>query len=234
MEVSLELPDRLHENTVFQGLTARQIADMLPCVALAVQRYGPRECVVEQGQTPRGLGMVLDGQLELWDGAGEGKPLDIIGPGQLFGEAALASQGGETQGVYCAGGAQVLYLSCAFFLSPCGRSCANKEAHQKVLGNMLRHLSDHTLSLRKKIAYLTADDLKTKIAMYLCELCQLNDSLTFHMPLNRDRLADYFAVARPSLSRELTNLKSMGLIDFHRSSVTIADLSALRAMARGG
>ncbi|HHY52762.1 MAG TPA: winged helix-turn-helix domain-containing protein, partial [Clostridiales bacterium] len=37
--------------------------------------------------------------------------------------------------------------------------------------------------------------------------------------------------ARPSLSRELTNLRNMGIIDFHRSSVTILDVAALQKMA---
>lgn len=228
------LPQQLYENTIFEGLTPEQIADVLPCIALAVKQYGPQECVVDKGEAVQDLGVVLDGELVIQDDQ-EGRIVDSIGKDGLFGEAALssASAGILPHRVITEKGAQVLYLSGAFFLSSCGKSCANREAHQMIVKNMLRLLSDRTILLNKKIAYLTADDLKTKIAMYLCELYQLNGSETFNMPLNRDRLAEYFSVARPSLSRELTNLKNMGVIDFYRSSVTIKDIRALQQLAAG-
>lgn len=232
MSNSIAADEKLYHNTIFEGLTPRQINEILPCIALAVKSYGPDECVVEQGETRGELGVVLDGDLVVCDGA-DGRVVDLIGRDGLFGEAALSCCEPQHR-VITEKGAQVLYLSGAFFLSPCAKKvCQNREAHQIIVGNMLRLLSQRTVSLNKKIAYLTADDLKTKIAMYLCELYQLNGSATFNMPLNRDRLAEYFSVARPSLSRELTNLKSMGIIDFHRSSVTILDAQALQRLAGG-
>ena len=72
-----------------------------------------------------------------------------------------------------------------------------------------------------------------KIAMYLCELYELGNVTTFNMPLNRDQLAEFFSVARPSLSRELINLRNQNVIDFYRSSVKILDLGTLYRIARG-
>lgn len=175
-----ELTDALCRNTIFEGLTREQIADVLPCI---IDKAGKREAFSR--------------------------------------EAFSIEQDGR-----------VVYLSGDFFLSPCDRDCGRREEHQEIVRNMLRLLSDRTLQLNKKILYLSAPDLKTKIAMYLCELMDACGSVTFTMPLNRDRLAEFFAVARPSLSRELVGLKNAGLIDFHRSQVTVLDEGKLREISQ--
>ncbi len=189
-ESSQALTDQLCRNTIFEGLTREQIADILPCIVSVIKTGGRGE------QTDAGAGMP------------DAFSIDING--------------------------SVVYLSGDFFLTPCVKDCSRREEHQEIVRNMLRLLSDKTLQLNKKILYLTAPDLKTKIAMYLCELYDACGSRTFNMPLNRDRLAEFFAVARPSLSRELVGLKNSGVIDFHRSGVTIHDVEKLREIAGSG
>lgn len=49
---------------------------------------------------------------------------------------------------------------------------------------------------------------------------------TFYM--NRERMADYLGVARPSLSRELSNMQNEGLIVIEKRQIHIKNLSALQ------
>jgi Mn-dependent DtxR family transcriptional regulator len=51
--------------------------------------------------------------------------------------------------------------------------------------------------------------------------------------MNRNEMADFLNVARPSLSREMSRMRDEGMIDFHRSSVRIKDLEALKTAAQG-
>lgn len=236
MQEEGRITNQLCHNTIFAGLTPRQIASILPCIALQVKSYGSQECVYDKGEAVRSLGVVLDGELSVCDETADGRRTTVanIEKNDLLGDAVLFSSSRLPHRVIAQGEAQVLYLSGDFFLQPCGKSgCEHKRVHQEVVKNMLRLLSDRAIMLGKKVAYLTATDLKTKIAMYLCELYEVSHSGAFHMPLNRDRLAEFFAVARPSLSRELMNLKNQGVIDFHRSSVKLLDIPALYCLARG-
>lgn len=226
----------LSRNCIFEGLTAEQIDEILPCIAHRVCTYGEQECVYEKGDEVRDLGVVVRGKLMVCDQDVDGKVTAVqdVEPNGMFGEVVVFSTDGSLpHRVIATEGTQVLFLSGDFFLQQCGKECANKETHAEIVKNMLRFLSDKAILLNKKIAYLTAPDLKTKIAMYLCELYEVNRVATFNMPLNRDRLAEFFAVARPSLSRELINLKSQRVIDFYRSSVKILDVAALYRIARG-
>lgn len=234
MQIKDQIPAQLCQNTIFAGLTPNQVASILPCIALQVKSYGSQECVYDKGDAVRSLGVVLDGELSVFSETADGRRMTVanIKKNGLFGEAVVFSSSRLPHRVIAQAGAQVLYLSGEFFMQPCGNGdCAHKRAHQEVVKNMLRLLSDRAIMLNKKIAYLTATDLKTKIAMYLCELYEAYGSETFRMPLNRDRLAEFFAVARPSLSRELMNLKNRRIIDFYRSSVTLLDIPALYRLA---
>jgi len=236
MDNQLQIPRQLSENTIFEGLTLEEIQSILPCIALSVKSYGSEECVIDKGESVQNLYVVLDGELSICDETREGKRTTVanIEKNELFGESVLFSSSKLPHRVIAQKDAQVLYLSGDFFLNTCAKGeCGYKLAHQKIVKNMLRLLSDRALLLGKKIAYLTASDLKTKIAMYLYELYDVNGSLSFHMPLNRDRLAEFFDVARPSLSRELVNLKNQGIIDFYRSNITILDIDALHRLAQG-
>lgn len=234
MKIDEAITAELCKNTIFEGLTQEQITGILPCIVDTVKTYGSEECVLDKGEPVHSLGVVLDGALKICDESPAGKRVTAtsIGKNGLFGEAVMFATGaGLEHRVVADRDTQVLYLSGEFFLSPCGKDCARREAHRGIVKNILRLLSDRALLLGKKILYLTAPDLKTKIAMYLCELFELSGSRTFNMPLNRDRLAEFFSVARPSLSREFINLKNLGVIDFHRSSVEILDLAKLYEMA---
>ena len=53
------------------------------------------------------------------------------------------------------------------------------------------------------------------------------------LAMNRNEMADFLNVARPSLSREMCRMRDEGIIDFHRSSVRIMDMEALKAAAHG-
>lgn len=232
----LKIAQLLAKNRIFKGLTPHQIDEMLPCIVQRIQTYHDKEYVYQKGEVVRDLGIVLKGGLMLaqYESDLTGNLPKTISPNGMFGEMVVFSTSGSVpHGVIAQEETQVLFLSADFFLQQCGKDCVNKGMHAEVVRNLLQMLADNAIMLNKKITYLTAPDLKTKIAMYLCELYDLNGVITFNMPLNRDRLASFFSVARPSLSRELMNLKNQNMIDFYRSSVKILDLAALRQLARG-
>ncbi|HEY8349361.1 MAG TPA: helix-turn-helix domain-containing protein, partial [Clostridia bacterium] len=67
----------------------------------------------------------------------------------------------------------------------------------------------------------------------LLEQYKKSGKTTFMLAMNRNELADFLNVARPSLSREMCRMRDEGMIDFHRSSVQIRDMEALKAAAQG-
>jgi Mn-dependent DtxR family transcriptional regulator len=54
--------------------------------------------------------------------------------------------------------------------------------------------------------------------------------MTFKLPLNREKLADFLNISRPSMSRELGIMRDKGIIEYYRDSIRIKDEAKLRAL----
>ena len=48
--------------------------------------------------------------------------------------------------------------------------------------------------------------------------------------MTKQKLSEYLGVPRPSLSRELINMKDLGLIDYTRDIIKILDKEALESI----
>lgn len=92
---------------------------------------------------------------------------------------------------------------------------------QTLLYNYLGLLSDKTYELNSKYKLLTQDTLRDKILHYLNEQKKIQKSQTILLNQTKEELAATLFVRRPSLSRELINMKEEGLIDYTRSTITI-------------
>lgn len=225
---------QLSHSDIFAGLSPGEIHCIFPCISHTIKSYDKGQVVFAKGEHVGSIGLVLEGSIALVTSRSNDKYNEIatINKNQLFCESLIFSTGKEVENEIIAKKDSVLlFLEKDFFIQTCNRECPNAKSHGEVMKNLLRILSDRTVSLNRKVSYLTAPDLKTKLAMYLYDLHQSLGLINFNMPLNRDQLASYLSVARPSLSREFINLRNMGIIDFNRSNVEILDLAQLYTLA---
>jgi cAMP-binding proteins - catabolite gene activator and regulatory subunit of cAMP-dependent protein kinases len=96
---------------------------------------------------------------------------------------------------------------------------------------MLKLISDKTLMLNKQVEYLSMKSMRGKISSFLIEQYKKTGYTTFILPMMRNELADFLNVSRPSMSREMGRMRDEGVIDFHKSSIRIKDIAALKQMA---
>ena len=73
-------------------------------------------------------------------------------------------------------------------------------SHRRLILNMLRIISEKRCSSTGKVEHLTIKTLRGKIAVFLLEKAKEAGTTTFMLPFNRNELAEYLNVARPSLS----------------------------------
>jgi CRP-like cAMP-binding protein len=95
---------------------------------------------------------------------------------------------------------------------------------------MIKIISKKAINLNKTIEYLSVKSIRQKISYYLLDQYKKNKSKNFMLDMNRNELSDYLNVTRPSLSREMANMKEEGLIDYHRSSIKILDIEKLSSI----
>lgn len=215
---------------LFRGLGDEDIIGLMPCFSAYAADYHKGDILFQAGDSQQTLGLVLKGEVNVQkeDLAGNRFLINILRQGDLFGEvSAFANLGHWANTVLAGTDCKVLFIRIDRISKPCCRVC---QAHQLLIENMLFLVSSKALVMNSRINYLKMKGMREKLASYLLEQSDKNNNLTFDLPINREALADYLNVSRPSMSRELGRLKNEGVIDFYRSSFIIRNPEAIRKM----
>jgi CRP-like cAMP-binding protein len=221
-------PDALSKCRLFKGIEEDEREIMLECIRPKVFSYSKNGMICIEGDSFTGIGIILSGKATIAkeNSAGNRMIMEMLGPGDMFGEmVAFSGNGVWPATVMAQSPLSVIFMPAKMILSQCRKLCPS---HRMLLVNMLEVISKKALMLNRKIEYLAVKSLRGKIASFLLEQYKLIGRTALTMPMKRNELADFLNVSRPSLSREMGKMRDEGLIGFCRSSVEILDLAALR------
>lgn len=224
--------DEIAAMKLFNGIYPEDLDMMMQCIGPAVRKYVKNGIAALAGDSIPGVGVVMQGELEIMreNAAGNKMIMDIIGPGDVFGEmAAFSCKRIWPATVTARRESKVLFLPPDKFLGNCERSCA---FHKRLIQNMLRIITEKAINLNRKVEYLGIKSMRGKICTYLLEQARAFNSNTFLLPLNKNELADFLNVSRPSMSREFSRLREEGVLDYYLSSIRIIDMDRLKEMTQ--
>lgn len=85
----------------------------------------------------------------------------------------------------------------------------------------IKILSSNSQGLNRKIAIYTQKSLRENLTNYLSAQANIQNSKTIYLPISKKQLADHLGVQRPSLFRELKNMKDEGLIEINNRIITL-------------
>lgn len=215
---------------LFNGLSDEDLRPMLDCFNPRVLGYKRGEVLCIEGDPQDSIGVILSGKLSLnrENIIGNKMVLAMLEPGDLFGEmAAFSGRRNWPATIEAIEPSEVMFISVERFSIGCASSC---ESHSMLIRNMLGIISKKALLLNRKVEYLTIKGMREKLCRYMIEQSKENQNTTFDMDMNRNQLADFLNVSRPSMSREFGRMKDEGLIDYYRNTVRILDMDALKEM----
>ncbi len=212
--------DVLKTSPLFHQIAPEELRAILSCLSSRRAACRKHTFVCRHGDLLSCVGLVLSGEVHIIkeDFWGSRTILGKAEPGQLFAESyACAGQPLEVS-VIAASDSEILFLDVRNLLHACGQSCP---FHQRLIQNFTGILSRKNLMLTKKIEYMSRRTLRDKLLSYLSDESARQQSTTFSVPFNRQQLADYLCVDRSALSRELSQLREEGILQYHRSRFTL-------------
>ncbi|GAU77229.1 Crp/Fnr family transcriptional regulator [Fusibacter sp. 3D3] len=227
--IDQEIINVIESIPLFSGIQSQDIVGMIGCLNPRIYAYQKNQPVASIGDPFLGLGIVLEGEVIVAKEniAGNRMIMTVLKKGDMFGEMMsfsmhtkwIASVTAQTQ-------SKIVFISPEKVISQCEKMCSG---HRKLIENMLAIMAKKALLLNRKVEYLTIKSLRGKLCAYLLENQYRSRDVFFELPMNRDELADFFNVARPSISRELSKMKADGLIDYHKATFKILNLEKLKA-----
>lgn len=214
MEIQLET---IMDFPLFAGIAEADLPAMLQCLGYRVERYRKGEFLAIEGEPIQQIGVILQGRVDMLkeDFWGHKMILMRMQKSDVFGEAfTFGSNAAATVSFRAADDTVVLLLPLQRVLHTCNRTCA---FHHRLVENMVQLLANKNQELMKKVEVVTKKTLREKIFAYLSQQAQQQGKAYFEIPLGRTELADYLCADRSALTRELSNMKKDGLLDYDKN-----------------
>ncbi len=218
----------LETSKLFRSITEEELERILKCSKSRIKKYPEGSYIFEQGGEPSKLFLLLEGQVQICKDFTSGKRdvLYMVEEGNVFGEIFLF--GDRTHYWYdavAAADVSALEMPWDFFYHFCSNAC---DHHKQLTQNMLEILSENNLKITRKLHIVSTSSLRERIAIWLID--SLGDKDSVELQMNREQLADFLGVARPSLSRELMKMQRDGLIKVEKKSIRVCDREAVEML----
>lgn len=122
----------------------------------------------------------------------------------------------------------VLYITLSSIYSQ------NDALTQKLIYNIIVAMSGEIAELKNRIDYIVLKSMRTKIAKLIYDNYLREQKLEFNLGFNRNEMAKKLSVSRPSMSREMANMKDEGIIDYKMDMIKILDLDRIKDAIENG
>ena len=210
---------------LFHSITDKETERILKCSRSCMKKYPAGTYIFEQGGLPTRLFLLLSGQVQICKDFTSGKRdvLYLVEAGNVFGEIFLF--GNRERYWYDAVAVTdiaVLEMPWDFFYHFCSNAC---DHHKQLTQNMLEILSENNFKITRNLHIVTTSSLRERIAIWLID--SMDEEENVELRMNREQLADFLGVARPSLSRELMRMQADGLIQVSKKKIAIRNRQAL-------
>ncbi len=219
----------LKKSPLFADMSEGDVERCLTCSGSEVVTYEKEELVFLQSEKPRKLLMLVEGTVAICNDSVSGKRsivTTVDQSGELFGEVFLFLNKQEydhyAQAVTTS---KVLQIPREFFFRTCGENC---HYHAQLISNMLSVLAQKAYYLNQKLQIMSCTTLRQKITKTFLQHASGDGRVALSM--NREELADFLNVARPSLSRELMKMQEEGLIKTNKKEIVILQLDELQTI----
>ena len=213
----------LQNNFLFKGIDSENLKKIYEETKYHINKYDKGEIIAHEEEKCSTIGLILEGTIELQRIYPSGKyiVLNKLTLGDVFGEAIIFSkQENYPATVIALNQCSILYIDKVDMLELFSRE-------KRILENFLELLSNKVLMLNSKIKNKSFKNIKHRVINYILETMKLQKTSVIKLKESKESIAAALGIPRPSLSRELINLRDMGYIDFDRSNIKILDIEAL-------
>lgn len=205
-------------NELFKNVPPAEIEAFLKNVKAKYVNYKKDNFVFFEGDKPEYVFVLIYGAVQVEKNDAGGKRIIINRfeePDTVFGEVyAFIEPGIYDYSCRVIKDSRVLCIPCSAVSS----SSSRNEIQITVMQNLLTVLAHKAYFLNQKLLIFSSFNLRQRIAVYLLQ----QSSAGRDLKLNREALAEYLGVPRPSLSRELMNMQNDGILTVHKDMI-IAD-----------
>ncbi len=217
----------LERNRLFRGLSAATIQQV---AALAIRRPYVQDAIVfSQGDPGDSLYGVVTGKVRISASTREGKEmfLNIMEPGDTFGEIALLDGNPRTATATTTAACELMIIPRAPFLALLQREPPLAIHLLQLLCQRIRWTSGQA----EDSALLTVPNRLARRLLSLAKLHGQPAPQGVQLIISQEEMGRFLGISRQAVNQYLQEWRAQGWVDVGRGKVTVLDESALQTMA---
>jgi CRP/FNR family transcriptional regulator, dissimilatory nitrate respiration regulator len=218
-----EFYDKIRQSPLFLSISEKQCQQFFDIFPPVIHQYEKDEVIVSRSEHFHKIGLIIKGKATVHQDTSYGTSNVITWLNEMdtFAEVLMfiPSESYPTS-ITAASSTQVLFIEPSQITLVID---SIKDVQHILLLNITKLIAQKAFLLHSKVEILTLKSIKAKICHYLLHESEKAGLSTFEVSLNRDQMASYLHVSRPSLSRELKVLQIDNVINFKGNRFEITD-----------
>lgn len=164
------------------------------------------------------FGIIIKGSANLikYDINGNIVILNTLEENDVFG--SIFSYNNEENSVITTSDSKILFINYSNLLDLCIKKENN---YNNLINNIFYILNEKITSLNNRIDLLTKRSIRDKLLSYFEYECNKKASNSFNLPFSYTSLANFLAVDRSAMMREIKSLKEDGFVITNKKRITI-------------
>ncbi len=207
---------------LFNEMSNKQIETFLSSTKSFTKIYSKGNYILMEGDSIDYIYIILSGKVQIYmlDSLGNTNAISNLATNNFFGPALALSNRNSFSTVEVVSECKLLHIPRLNL----DIQSIETSIFQK---NLLLAISAKNVDLNHKIMLLGIKDITERVLTFLMHH-QDENKKTFTVSLNKQQIANYLFIDRSTLSRKLSKLKQLGVIDYNKNTYTIKDTSILK------
>ncbi|MCI5996694.1 MAG: Crp/Fnr family transcriptional regulator [Peptoniphilaceae bacterium] len=207
--------DKLSKVSLFKDFSQDELTELFSAISFFEKNYKKDELIFNQREILKYIGIILNGKIAItnFDYFGNRNILAVFTENDSFGESIASLEKKSPHEIISLTESKVLWIEY--------NTISKSIYKEKILSNILKIISIKNTILNQKVQILSKRTTREKILEYLNIHKILANKNDFEINLNRNQMADFLALDRSNLSRELSKLKKEGIIDYSKNKFKI-------------
>lgn len=216
---------------IFEGLDEETLQAVDRLAAMCT--FKSNDQIYFPAEPSRCIYFLKKGHVKISRISGDGKEiiLDVIGPGEVFGELLASDDHDERNEIAVAMGE---VLICNMLRSDFEKMLRK---YPELNFRVMKEVGTRLRKVEERVTELVFKDVKKRIASFLIRYSEefgiiKSGIITITPPLSHQELGFLTGAARQTVTTTLNELRTQGIIDFDRKQITINDVSRLQKIGK--
>ncbi|HHT83238.1 MAG: Crp/Fnr family transcriptional regulator [Christensenellales bacterium] len=222
----------IRKNCLFDDFSDKEINTLFDCMKGRIVMKSKGMLIAKEDSKAEEICIVLEGTLLKFITKlnGEKEPVGMLSQGEMFGMEQFYLEDKRIGfNVVAASEVSLLYLQTNSIVTMCEKACP---CHQKLIHKALQYLSRRIEDLQNNNNYITIKGMRLKIAQLIYDKYLEQNSLQLSLGMDRNEMAAFLNVSRPSMSREMMRMRDEGIMEFWKDKITIKNIQKLTAIVK--